>query len=149
MITIILLSIAGAIISAIIGTVWYSNATPMGRLHMRYLGFDKLSAEQQQAMMAQGKSMMPKLYAGQMLLSFLTAFATVVIITMSLRGGLSFGTAIGFVAFNWLCFVVPTIGGALLWGNCDRAIVWQKFFSDILYSLVTLTVIAVVTNLFV
>lgn len=148
MLTIVLLSIAGAIISAVIGTIWYSNATPMGRLQMRYLGFDKLSAAEQQTMMAQGKSMMPKLYAGQMLLSFLTAFATVVIISVSLRGGLSFSTSLGLVAFVWLCFVVPTIGGALLWGTCDRAIVWQKFFSDILYSLVTLMVIAAVTNFF-
>ncbi len=149
MTTIILLSIAGAIISAVIGTVWYSNVTPMGRLHMRYLGFDKLSAAEQQAMMAQGKSMMPKLYAGQMLLSLLTAFATVFIITLSMQNGISFGMALGFVVLNWLCFVVPTIGGALLWGTCDRAIVWQKFFADILYSLVTLMVIAVVASLFV
>jgi hypothetical protein len=41
MLTIILLAIGGAILSAVIGTFWYSNSTPMGKLHMKYLGFDK------------------------------------------------------------------------------------------------------------
>lgn len=149
MTTIIILSIVGAIIAAVIGTIWYSNATPMGKLHMRFLGFDKLSPAEQQAKMAEAKPMMPKMYVGQMLLSFLTAFATVLIITMSMQNGLSFGMALGFVFLNWLCFVVPTVGGNILWGNCDRAIAWKKFFSDILEILVTLIVIAGVANLFV
>lgn len=149
MTTIIILSAVGAIIAAVIGTIWYSNATPMGKLHMRFLGFDKLSPAEQQAKMAEAKPMMPKMYAGQMLLSFLTAFATVLIITMSMQNGLSFGMALGFVFLNWLCFVVPTVGGNILWGNCDRAIAWKKFFSDILEILVTLIVIAGVASLFV
>ncbi len=149
MTTIIILSIVGAIIAAVIGTIWYSNATPMGKLHMRFLGFDKLSPAEQQAKMAEAKPMMPKMYAGQMLLSFLTAFATVLIITMSMQNGLSFGMALGFVVLNWFCFVVPTVGGNILWGNCDRAIAWKKFFSDILEILVTLIVIAGVASLFV
>ncbi len=149
MTTIIILSIVGAIIAAVIGTIWYSNATPVGKLHMRFLGFDKLTPAEQQAKMAEAKPMMPKMYAGQMVLSFLTAFATVVIITVGTQGGLSFSASLGLVAFVWLCFVVPTVGGTILWGNCDRAIAWKKFFSDILEILVTLMVIAGVAGLFV
>ena len=47
MLTIILLSFLGAVLAIIIGTVWYMPFTPMGRVHMQYLGFDKLSKEEQ------------------------------------------------------------------------------------------------------
>ena len=149
MITIILLAIGGAVLSAIIGTVWYSSATPMGKLHMKYLGFDKLSPEEQKAMMEKGKSMMPKMYIGQMILSFLTSFAVVLIMIMTVSNGVSAWMALGFVVFNWLCFMVPIIGSALIWGNCDRSIVWKKFFSEIAANLVTVLAVAGLAVLFV
>jgi hypothetical protein len=149
MLTIILLALGGAVLSAIIGTFWYSMATPMGRLHMKYLGFDKLSPEEQKKKIEEAKPMMWKMYVAQLILSSLTAFATVFIVTMSMQNGLTLSMTLGFVAMNWLCFVVPTIGSALLWSNCDRSIVWQKFFSDIFSSLVTLIVIALLASLFV
>lgn len=149
MTTILLLALAGAVIAAVVGTFWYSDKTPMGKLHMRSLGFDKLSDEQRKAMIAEAKPKMPKMYALQMALSLLTAFAVVFIVTMSVENGLSFNVALGFIAMNWLCFVVPTIGSAILWGNVDRAIAWKKFFSDIASSLVTLVLVAIVASLFV
>lgn len=149
MTTILLLALAGSVLAAIVGTIWYSNATPMGRLHMRYLGFDKLTPEEQKKSIDEAKPKMPKMYAAQMGLSFLTAFSVVFIVTMSVTNGVPLMGAIGFVIMNWLCFVVPTIGAALLWGNCDRKIVWRKFFSDILSSLVTLLLIALMTSLFI
>jgi len=147
--TIFLLSLAGAVIAAVVGTLWYSMSTPMGRLHMRSLGFDKLSEEEKKNKMMEGKAKMPKMYAGQIILSFLTAFATVFIVTMGMKNGLSFWSATGFVALNWLCFVVPTIGSGVLWGNCDPKIAWPKFFSDIFSNLVTLLLIAVLASFFV
>lgn len=149
MTSIILLSILGAVLSAVVGTIWYSMATPMGRLHMRYLGFDKLTPEEQKAKIAEAKPKMAGMYAGQMALSLLTSFATVFIITMSMRNGLTFWMALGFVLMNWLCFTVPIVGSNILWSNCDRAIAWQKFFSDISANLVTLIVVAGVAGLFV
>lgn len=149
MTTILLLALAGAVIAAVVGTFWYSDKTPMGKLHMRSLGFDKLSDEQRKAMIAEAKPKMPKMYALQMALSLLTAFAVVFIVTMSVENGLPFSVALGFIAMNWLCFVVPTIGGAILWSNVDRAIAWKKFFSDIASSLVTLVLVAIVASLFV
>ncbi len=68
---------------------------------------------------------------------------------MSMRNGLTFGMALGFVALNWLCFVVPTIGSGVLWSNCDRSIAWKKFFSDILSNLVTLVLVAFLASFFV
>ena len=116
---------------------------------MRSIGFDALSAEEQARKMEEGKAMMPKMYAGQMVLSFLTAFATAFIVVMSVQNGVRFGLAIGFVVFNWLCFMVPVIGSHIIWGNVDRSIAWKKFFSDIFANLVTLLVIVLLTYFFV
>lgn len=148
MLTIILLAIAGAVIAAAVGTFWYSNSTPMGKIHMRALGFDKLSPEEMKRKMEEAKPMMPKMYAAQLALSFLTAGATVFIITESMHNGIPFSMALGFVIINWLCFMVPTIGQSILWSNCDRKIAWQKFFSDSLSNLVTLLLIACLTAFF-
>lgn len=149
MITIFVLSLVGAVVAAVVGTIWYSNATPMGKIHMRYLGFDKLSDEEKKQKMQEAKPMMLKMYAGQLVLSFLTAFSVVFITTMSMKNGLPFRFALGFVVMNWLCFMVPIIGSGILWSNCDRAIAWKKFFSDIFSNLVTVIIIALIAKLFV
>ncbi len=149
MITVLLLSLAGAVIAAVVGTFWYSPGTPMGKIHMQHLGFDTLSPEEQKNKMQQAKPMMPKMYAAQMVLSLLTSFATVFILVMSVKNGVPFSMALGFVVFNWLCFVVPTIGSGILWSNCDRKIAWKKFFSDITSNLLTLLLIALLTSLFI
>ncbi|MCF7865334.1 MAG: DUF1761 domain-containing protein [Candidatus Pacebacteria bacterium] len=150
MTTIILLSILGAVIAAVVGTFWYSPMTPMGKIHMQALGFDKLSPEEQQKKMLEAKPKMWKMYLGQMILSFLTAFAVVFIITLSAENGVPFGTAIWFIVLNWFCFMVPIIGSAILWSSdCDSKLAWKKFFSDILSNLVILVLVGFVTSLFV
>ncbi len=149
MTTIILLAVAGAVIAAVVGTFWYSPNTPMGRIHMQSFGFYNLSEEEQKKKIEEAKPMMWKMYVGQMTLSFLTAFAVVFIVTMSMQNGLTFGMALGFVAMNWLCFIVPTIGSGVIWSNCDRKLAWKKFFSDIFSNLVTLLLVAVLAKFFV
>ncbi|MEN9614130.1 MAG: hypothetical protein RLZZ347_437 [Candidatus Parcubacteria bacterium] len=147
MITIVLLAVGGAIIAAVVGTFWYSGMTPMGKLHMRALGFDTLSVEEQKKKMEEAKPKMKKMYAGQMALSFLTAFSVVFVMITGIRNGLSPWLALGFVIMNWLCFIVPTIGSGILWSNCDRTIAWKKFFSDILSNLVTVLLTALLASL--
>ncbi len=149
MLTIILLALVGTVIAAAVGTMWYSNSTPMGKIHMRYLGFDKLTKEEQMKKMEEGKSMMFKMYAAQMALSFLTALFTVFVVTESVQNGVPVSMAIGFPVLSWLCFVVPTVGTGILWSNCDRSIAWKKFFSDIFSNLVTILLIALLASLFV
>jgi TM2 domain-containing membrane protein YozV len=149
MVTTISLIVAGVVLSIVIGTLWYMPNTPTGRLHMRYLGFDKLSPEEQKQKIEEAKPTMPKIYAGQMLLSLLMSGAVVFIVSQSLKNGLTFTMAIGFLFINWLCFVVPTVGSHVLWGNCDSKIAWQKFFSDSLNPLVTIIAIAVMVYLVV
>lgn len=149
MTTIFLLSLAGSVIAAVVGTLWYSNATPMGRLHMQYLGFDKLSEEEKMKKKEEAKQTMGKMYTAQMALSFLTAFATVFIVIMSIENGVPFWMAVGFVVFNWLTFVVPTIGSGILWSNGDPKIAWKRFFSDISSNLVTILLTALATSFFI
>lgn len=146
---IIILSIVGAVIAAIVGTFWYSNATPMGKLHMRYMGFDKLSEDEKKKKMAEGKAMMGRMYAAQLILSFLTAFWVVFVVTESVQNGLPLWLAVAFPVFSWLCFIVPMVGTNILWSNCDRSIAWKKFFSDIFENLVTILLIAFMTSFFV
>ncbi len=146
--TIVLLALGGAVLSAVVGTFWYSQNTPMGRIHMQSLGFDKLSVEEQKEKIKEAKPQMPKMYLGQMILSFLTSFAVVFIVTMSMKNGLTLSMALSFVVLNWLCFMVPIIGSGILWSNCDRKIAWKKFFSDIFCNLVIVLLIAFFASLF-
>ena len=148
MITTIILAVVGAIIYAVIGTLWYSGATPMGKVHMQYLGMDKLSPEERERRMEAGKAMMPKMYGAQLVLSFLTAFWVVFVVRLSLQNGLTLIIAVGFAVFSWLCFTVPAIGTSILWSNCDRVLAWKKFFSDSASNLVTIVIIALVAGWF-
>lgn len=138
MLTIILLGILGAIISAVIGTFWYSMATPMGKVHMASLGFDKLSKEEQDKKIAEAKPNMWKSYLLQMFLSFLTSAFIAAILSYQKS---MLAAVYGEVFVIWLCFTIPLIGQSLLWSNCDRKLVWKKFFSDSLSNLVTFLVI--------
>lgn len=147
--TIILLGILGAVISAAIGIFWYSMKTPMGRLHLESIGFSKFSKEEQEMKMNEMKPKMWKYYLAQMFLSFLvSAFIAFIMIEQK-------SLAVGSVAIYgevfaiWLCFVVPTIGQTLLWGNVDLKLRWKKFFSDSLSNLVTLLLIVFVFSFIV
>ncbi len=149
MLATILLILGGVVLSVIIGTLWYMPNTPTGKIHMRYLGFDKLSPEEQKKKIEEAKPTMPKVYAAQMLLSLLTSGAVVMIVSMSLKNGVALPMALSFLLINWLCFVVPTVGMQILWGNCERAIAWKKFASDSLNILVTILVVGLMVSLFV
>ncbi len=146
--TIVLLALGGVVISIIIGTLWFMPNTPMGKLHMRYLGFDKLSPEEQTQKIEAAKPTMWKTYMAQAILSFLTSVAVVFIVTMSLQNGVPLEMALGFVLLNWLCFMVPVAGSNILWGNVDRTIAWKKFLSDISWQLVIVLLIGLMAAYF-
>lgn len=148
MTTILLLSVAGAVIAAIVGSLWYSMATPMGKIHMRYIGMDKLTEQERKKKMEAAKPTMWMIYGAQLILSFLTAFWVVFVITESVQNGLPLMMAVGFPLLSWLCFIVPTIGSGLLWSSCDGKTAWQEFVSHILCNLVTILLIAFMTSFF-
>jgi hypothetical protein len=145
MTTIILLGILGAVISAAIGTFWYSMATPMGKIHMESVGFTKLSKEEQEMKIKEMKPKMWKYYLTQMFLSFLTSvFIAFIMIEQKALGS---SVIYGELAAVWLCFVVPLTGQSLLWGNVDQKLRWKKFFSDSFSNLVTFLIIIFVFSL--
>ena len=144
---ILLLGIIGVIISTAVGTIWYSPKTPMGKIHMESLGFTKLSAEEQGKRIAEMKPKMWKYYGAQMLLSLLTSL----FIAFIMQQQKAFGSEIiyGEVGFIWLCFTIPMVGQALLWGNCDHNLRWKKFFSDAIENLITYCAIVFVFSFIV
>src|SRR5579864_5289963 len=113
--TIILLGILGVVVSVLIGMLWYSTKTPMGRIHMKAIGIG--SVEESNKKMEEMKPVMWKYYVGQMILSFLTSLFIAYI--MIEQKGLGSGIIYGEVSLIWLCFTVPLVGQGLLWGNVD------------------------------
>lgn len=139
MITIILLGILGSIISAAIGTFWYSMATPMGKVHMESVGFNLLSKGEQEIKIKEMKPKMWKYYLAQIFLSFLTSsFIAFIMLVQKAYGPVAVYAEIAGI---WLCFTLPLVGQSLLWGNVDQKLRWKKFFSDSLSNLVIFFVI--------
>lgn len=145
--TIILIGILGAVISAALGTFWYSGATPMGRWHMRYLGFDTLSEEEKAKMIAEAKPRMWKTYSAQMVLSFLTSFFIAFVTSYTVQNGGPATAVFYYIPMIWIAFTVPMIGQNILWGTSEGSLAWKRFFSDSLYNLITFLIIAFVATL--
>ena len=142
--TIIFVAILGAVISAITGTLWYMDKTPMGKWHMQYLGFDKLSKEEQQKLIAEAKPKMWKNYLAQTSLSFLTSFFIAFVTSYTIQNGGPATSTFYYVPMIWLAFTVPMIGQNILWGKSEGSLAWKRFFSDSLYNLITFLIIAFV-----
>ncbi len=149
MTTIILITLIGSLVSLTIGTFWYSDKTPMGRLHMQVLGFDKLSADEQKKLIEEAKPHMWKSFLGQFILSAMTSFFIALVSVTGTNNGLPFSMVIGYAVMAWFCFMVPVIGSSIIWGNIDRKIAWKKFFFDIFSYLITIGAVLVVARLFV
>jgi hypothetical protein len=149
MTTVIIIGIIGAIISAVIGTIWYGGSTPMGKLHMRYLGFDKLSKEEKDALIAAAKPTMRKTYTAQIALSFMTSLFIGFVTWYTVLSGGPANAVYFYLIMTWFAFTVPMIGQNILWGNIEHSIAWKKFFSDAAYNLITFLIIAFVATLLV
>lgn len=149
MTTIILLGILGAIISAVVGTIWYSDKTPMGKTHMESVGFNLLSKEEQDMKIKEMKPKMWKYYLAQIFLSFLTSVFIAFIMIMQKPFGMKIVAIYSEVVAIWLCFTIPLIGQSLLWGNVDLKLRWKKFFSDSLSNLVTFMIIIYIFSLII
>ncbi len=149
MTTIILIGILGAIISAVIGSIWYNpDLTPMGKWHMQYLGFDKLSKEEQDAMKKSAMPNMWKIYTLQCALSFVTSFFIGFVTSFSVQNGAPASSIFYYVPMIWFCFTVPMIGQSILWGTSGGSLGWKRFFSESFSNLITFLVIAYIATLF-
>ena len=149
MATIILIGVLGAVVSAVVGTLWYSGRTPMGKWHMQYLGFDKLSDEEKAKMIAEAKPKMWKSYSAQMLLSFLTSFFIAFVTKYTVQNGGEANAVYYYVLTIWIAFTVPIIGQNILWGKTEGSLAWKRFFSDSFSNLVTFLIVAFVATLLI
>ncbi|KKR20012.1 MAG: hypothetical protein UT48_C0024G0009 [Parcubacteria group bacterium GW2011_GWE2_39_37] len=147
--TIILVGILGAIISAITGTLWYMNSTPMGKWHMQYLGFDKLTEVEKKKLMAEAKPRMWKNYSAQIILSLLTSLFIAFVTSYTIKNGGPANAIYSYVLMIWIAFTVPIIGQNILWGKSEGSLAWKRFFSDSFYNLITFLIIAFVTTLII
>ncbi|NTV41517.1 MAG: DUF1761 domain-containing protein [Candidatus Moranbacteria bacterium] len=147
--TVILVGIIGALISAVTGTLWYMNSTPMGKWHMQYLGFDKLSETEKQKIMAEAKPGMWKSYSAQMILSFLTSFFIAFVTSYTIQNGGPANAVFFYVLTIWLAFTVPMIGQNILWGKSEGSLSWKRFISDSFYNLTTFLIIAFVSAIMI
>lgn len=145
---IMLIGVLGAIISAMTGTLWYSDKTPMGRWHMQYLGFDKLTPQERATLIATAKPRMWKNYSAQLFLSFLTSFFIGFVTSYTVQNGGPANAVYFYVAMTWAAFTVPMIGQNILWGTSEGALAWKRFASDSAYNLITFMIIAFVATLF-
>ncbi len=149
MTTVILIGVLGAIISAVVGTLWYSGATPMGKWHMQYLGFDKLSEEEKAQKIAEAKPRMWKNYSAQLLLSFITAFFIGFVTSYTVQNGGPASAVYYYVVMIWVAFTAPIIGQNILWGTSEDGLAWKRFVSDSASNLVTLLLIAFVATMMI
>ncbi len=149
MINIFLITLLGGIVSLIIGSIWYSDKTPMGRLHMQVLGFDKLTPDEQKKLIEEAKPHMWKSFLGQFILSSLTSFFIAMVSVNGSANGESFSMIAGYSILVWLCFMVPVIGSDIIWGNVDRKIALKKFFYSIGSYLITIIIVLLIASLFV
>lgn len=153
MLTIIITSIIGMIISIIIGAIWHSPNTWGGRLHMIYIGFSDLSKSEQKEMIEKAQPEMWKTYLGQAILSLLTSIFISIVMYFTVDAGANKYFVFIYVTMIWISFIIPDIGGKLLWnGHCKiklkRGFLIKKFLADIIYQLLTLLIITAVFTLF-
>ena len=130
----IILILIGIIISFIIGMLWHNSKFWGGRIHFQYTGFAKLSEAEKEKVKEKFKPVMWKIFLAQILLSALMSTFIALVMIATTGYGISKYSVFWYVLFIWLCFLVPVLGGGVLWGvDREKKILWQKFFSDILY----------------
>ena len=149
MLEIILIGVLGAIVSAVVGTFWYNpSLTPMGKWHMQYLGFDKLSEEEKEQKIEEAKPHMWKTYSAQLILSLLTSLFIGTVTSVSVQNGAPASSIFYYIPTIWLCFTVPMIGQNILWGTSGGSLAWKRFASESLSNLVTFLIVAFIATLF-
>jgi len=146
---VVLIGVVGAVVSAIVGTFWYSGATPMGKWHMQYLGLDKLSEEEKAKMIAEAKPKMWKTYFAQMILSFLTSLFIGFTTSFTVQSGGPDSVVYFYVLMIWVAFTIPMVGQNIIWGKSEGNLACKRFISDSLSNIVSFMIIAFIATLLV
>ncbi len=118
--------LGGAVLSMIVGSIWYGPL--FGMKWMEICGVTDGDLEKRKQMQ---KEAMP-LYVVQLLLSVLQLYIFVNLITW---GGWK-AQSVGVAFFMWLGFIMPTIAGSAMWNNDGSKIKWARFLIQSGYQLV-------------
>jgi hypothetical protein len=101
--------LVSAVVSIIIGSVWYGPL--FGKMFMRAKGMDKMSKQEQSAM----RKGMTLTYIAQFLASLVTFWVLAWVIVLANTLGASGGITVAL--FMWFGFVLPLALGDALWGG--------------------------------
>lgn len=118
--------LGGAVLSMIVGSIWYGPL--FGKKWMEICGVTESDLERRKQMQ---KEAMP-LYLVQFLLTILQLYILLNLITW---GGWEV-QGIGVAFWMWLGFVMPTIAGSAMWNNDSSKIKWARFLIQSGYQLV-------------
>lgn len=114
--------LGGAILSMIVGALWYGPL--FGKKWMEIIGVDP-AKEVTKEMQRQA---MP-LYLVQFVLTLLQVYILSNLITYTGGGG------VWVAGFMWLGFVMPTIAGCAMWNNNPTRLKWSQFLIQSGYQL--------------
>jgi hypothetical protein len=117
--------IVGAVLSMVIGFIWYGPL--FGRIWMKIEGANPNDVEDRKKMQ---KGAGP-LYAIQFLLSLVQVY----IITL-INTGLPLSASIHSAILLWFGFSLPLVAGNAMWNNKPRKVKWTQFLIQAGYQLI-------------
>lgn len=136
----VLLILVCAVISMILGTLWYGPL--FGKAWMRLIKVDPDCFTDPVKKKDAQKKAMP-LYAIQFVLSIFQFW-----VLAQFVDGWGILAAILSAVWIWLAFIMPTVAGSVMWGNNDsRKEAWQKFFIQAGFQLVIFIAAAVIISI--
>jgi Protein of unknown function (DUF1761) len=116
--------LVGAVVSMIVGSIWYGPL--FGKKWMEICGVGSMDEAKRKQMQ---KEALP-LYGAQFLLSLLQVYILMNLIAWT--GGPGMGVAF----FMWLGFVMPTVAASAMWNNDTSSIKWARFLIQAGFQLV-------------
>ncbi|MDI9325375.1 MAG: DUF1761 family protein [Alphaproteobacteria bacterium] len=149
-IEVIFLSIAGTVLSIVIGSLWHAPFWWAGKLHMEYTGFAALSKTEQKKAIKKAKKYMWKIYLIQAFLSLITsAFIAFVVAQTATVKAVSVYAPFLYVVAIWFCFIFPIITGSFLWGReITKKMGVQKVIADSLHYLISFALVTAMCILY-
>jgi hypothetical protein len=118
-----LTAIVGAIVSMVVGFVWYGPL--FGKKNMEVMGMkdmmESMTAEEKKGM---HKKMLPS-YLANLLVAFVQFYALGFF--AAFIGRLTVTGAIVYGAFLWLGFIVPIEAGNAIWSGKSKKLSWTMF----------------------
>lgn len=144
------IALLGVVISMVIGMVWHMPNIPTGKLHMDYIGFNKLSPSEQKKQMEAAQPHMWKSFLWQAILSYMSSLFIVFVMYYTTLGGVSSSMVYGYILMIWLGFIIPIIGWTIIWSSRNQKVnlLWIYFMSETIYYLISYLAIAYAFHFF-